>query len=498
MPIITFNQKEYEVPQGTCLREWMTAAALALPCGGKGVCGQCKVMVRGAVSPVSEEERGFLTASEIADGVRLACYTHVAGDCTVESTTPSSITVCTDAVSVYKHKSGFCGIGAVVDVGTTTIAVALYDGDRRIAEAAAANPQAVLGTDVIARIQAAVEGKSELLSTLVRDRINQLLEQAMSDAAISADKLTQAVITGNTVMLSLLTDTAVDGMAVAPFHVRRLFGETVTPAQCGLQRSLGSTPVYLPRCTSAFLGADLTCALHFCNLCGEGETALLIDVGTNGEIALWHKGELYLCSTAAGPAFEGGGLSCGMPACEGAIDRVSIVNGHLVTHTIGGGRSVGICGSGLVDAIACLLDLEELDINGAMDQPAYAIAENVCLTHDDVQALQVAKSAIRAGVETLLQAAHATAEDIEVLYLAGGFGAGLRPVSVGRIGLFPPTLVSRVCQCGNAALAGASLLLDRKRRDTLFEVFDTAHIVNLATDPYFADVFIRYMQFPSS
>lgn len=499
MPTIRINEKEYSVPMGSCLREWMVTAALALPCGGKGICGKCRVKIRGAVNPVTEAEKTFLTSEELSAGMRLACYTVVEGDCTVIVEEPDRMQICTES-STLKCGANvvFAHYGAVVDIGTTTMVAALYNSDgKRLADAAIANPQQPWGADVLSRAEAATKGEMQALTSVVQTGVTALLYEVAQKSGASIDAIESVVVTGNTAMLCLFTGTPVDSLIKAPFTSPRLFGETLSAGACGLKGMSTEIPVYLPCCVGAFLGADLVCAVQHTDLCERSDTVLLVDIGTNGEIALWHKGRLYLCSTAAGPAFEGVGISCGMPAYSGAIDRVVLLNGQLLAHTTGGEKAKGVCGSGLIDAVACLLDLEEIDRSGCMMQAEFSLAENIALTAEDVHALQVAKSAICSGIQTLLHAAGATIEEVAVCYLAGGFGNSLHLIQAGRIGLLPIPLIHRAQLVGNAALGGAEkMLLDPQCRENLFEIFRSAQSIDLATSPFFADAFIRNMLFP--
>jgi uncharacterized 2Fe-2S/4Fe-4S cluster protein (DUF4445 family) len=252
--------------------------------------------------------------------------------------------------------------------------------------------------------------------------------------------------------------------------------------------------VYLPPCISAFVGADTVCALLATELT-KGETALLADIGTNGEMALWHGGRLSVCSTAAGPAFEGVGISQGMRGEEGAVDRVCSVNGRMHAHVIGEGAPRGICGSGLVDAAATMLDLEILDESGYLED-ACPIAEGVSVTPEDVRALQLAKSAIAAGLLTLLWEAGLSKEGALPLFIAGGFGTYLDRRNAERIGLLPRGLARNAVAVGNAALAGASLLLlDREAEAEALSLARRAHTVELATHPVFSEKFMEAMTF---
>jgi uncharacterized 2Fe-2S/4Fe-4S cluster protein (DUF4445 family) len=347
---------------------------------------------------------------------------------------------------------------------------------------------------VINRIEAALDGNARALANAIRGAINEMLATLAGSARIAPNKIDGVVITGNTVMLSLLTAEDVEPFSHAPFRAERLFGETLTAKELGLSSLSEAAPVYLPPCISAFVGADTVCALLATELT-KGETALLADIGTNGEMALWHGGRLSVCSTAAGPAFEGVGISQGMRGEEGAVDRVYPVNGRMHAHVIGEGAPRGICGSGLVDAAATMLDLEILDESGYLED-ACPIAEGVSVTPEDVRALQLAKSAIAAGLLTLLWEAGLSKEGALPLFIAGGFGTYLDRRNAERIGLLPRGLARSSVAVGNAALAGASLLLlDREAEVRALSLARRAHTVELATHPVFSEKFMETMTF---
>lgn len=492
MATVWINDIPQQIAAGKRLSDVLSRAPH--PCGGKGICGKCRVRATGALSPLSREEERHLTPFEIADGMRLSCCTIVEGDCRVTVDTDSVMAVVVDGKSSAAAVSPtFAAYGAAVDIGTTTIAARLHDTTGRLlAQTGCANPQVAFGADVLSRVQTAGEGSN--LTAPLQSAVNALLSDLAGEAGIAPAAIDGVVITGNTVMLCFLTATDPDSLAQAPFAPPRAFNETVTAASVGLTTLAPNRSVYLPPCAAAFIGADAVCAALACDM-ADGRTTLLADMGTNGEMLLAHKGTIYACSTAAGPAFEGVGISCGMPAVTGAIDEVTPLNGRLLCRTIGGGRAEGICGSGLVDSAACLLATEEMDASGYLDA-AVSLGDGVTLTQEDIRALQQAKAAVSAGLQTLLHHADLTADKVEILYTAGGFGSRLNGRNAAAIGLIPQTLATRIQPVGNAALDGASrLLLDVNTRAQMAAMADKIHVIELATDPYFADLFIQNMSF---
>ena len=490
MVTVWVNGIAQQVPFGTLLSVVLSRAPH--PCGGKGVCGKCRVHATGALSGLSKEEERHLTPFEIADGIRLSCCARVEGTCHVTLSADSVMAVVTEGKSTATALSPtFAAYGAAVDIGTTTIAARLYDTAGRIlARDGCANPQVSFGADVLSRIQAAGEGAD--LATPLQEAVNGLLSRLAQTAGIRAVAIDGVVITGNTAMLCLFTATDAASLSRAPFAPPSAFGEVRTAAQLGLTALAPNRAVYLPPCAAAFIGAD---ALSATLACGMDGTAMLADMGTNGEMLLSYNGALYACSTAAGPAFEGVGISCGMPAVVGAIDEVMVVNGRLLPHAIGGGRAEGVCGSGLVDAAACLLATEEMDADGYLDSTV-SLGDGISLTQEDIRALQQAKSAVCSGLQTLLHHANVTADEVEVLYTAGGFGSRLNGRNAAAIGLIPQALATRIQPVGNAALDGAArLLLDAHAREQMTALLEKIQVIELATDPFFTEKFIRNISF---
>lgn len=444
------------------------------PCGGLGKCGKCAVTLTGAVSAPNEAEQKA--------GVRLACQAEVLGDAQVFLPVIADLQqIQTDWEADLFHVTPARGIGLAVDIGSTTVVLRRYDlaTGKLLGQAAMINPQASIAADVMGRIGAAMDGKLPLLQAQISDALALLQRQAGGEAD-------QAVITGNTTMLYLLTGRDPQSLSHAPFEADTLFD---------VNTSILGRPSYLPPCMNAFVGADISCAVLASGMCKE-KTALLCDIGTNGEIALWKEGQLYVTSTAAGPAFEGALISCGCSSIPGAIDRVWAEDGNIQIHTIGDQPAVGICGSGLIDAVAVLLREEIMDETGALDEDI-TFAPGVTLLQKDIRALQLAKAAIAAGIQTLLDGSGTTCEEIESFYLAGGFGSHLNLQSAAAIGLIPGELVEKAKVIGNAALAGASqLLLDQTALPVIREIAKNSRHYNLGGNPTFNTNYMEQMLFP--
>lgn len=470
------NHKEISFTPPRALHELLEEAGFygLRPCGGLGKCGKCAVTLSGEVSAPNNAEETC--------GVRLACQAQLLGDAQVFLPTSADLQqIQTDSDTEPETVVPAEGIGVAVDIGSTTLVLRRYElkTGTLLGQAAMLNPQTAVAADVMSRIGAAMEGKLPLLQTQITDALRLLLHR-------TGGKAHKAVITGNTTMLYLLTGRNPESLSHAPFQADTLF-DTDT--------ALLDMPAYLPPCMNAFVGADISCAVLASGMCRE-KTALLCDIGTNGEIALWKDGILYVTSTAAGPAFEGALISCGCSSIPGAIDKVWSEGGQLRIHTIGDEPAVGICGSGLIDMVAVLLQEEIMDETGALDEDV-APAPGVTLLQKDIRALQLAKAAIAAGIQTLLESSGTTCQEIETFYLAGGFGSHLDLQNAAAIGLIPEELVGKARVIGNAALAGASrLLLDPAAVSRVRNIVQTSRHYNLGGNPTFNEYYMEQMLFP--
>jgi len=457
-------------------------APIAQPCGGLGRCGKCQVHASGSLSPAPESGRC------------LACQTTATGDVTITLQTPANERIITQgALPPFALNPWGQGFGIAVDIGTTTVAAYLYDlqvGDLLRCDSAP-NPQSVFGADVITRMDKAEAGQGEALRKAITGCVAGLIASLGEGRDVSS-----AVITGNTAMFYLLCGHSPSSLLRVPFAMDQRFGCWADPLPLGLP---SDARVYLPHCIAAYLGADITTALLASGLFADGKVkngspVMLADIGTNGEIVLCANGRLYACATAAGPAFEGAGISMGMTARDGAI-------AHITTNTlevIGGGEATGICGSGIVDGLAMMLDIGALDETGALeDGEAYRIpGTGVEITQADVRAVQLAKAAIHAGMRTLIHEAGLSPDQIAFLLIAGGFGSCIDPASAERIGLIPPGFAAKARAIGNAAGMGASMaLLSSTSLEDTKAASSSVQIVELAANPVFMDAYIDCMMF---
>ncbi len=498
MPKIIFNNKECFAKVGSRISDLDEFKSIAsLPCAGSGKCGKCKIKAIGLLSPIDEREKALLSKLEISENYRLACRTYVLGDCEIicECEGEQIINLETRKLSTYKNAS-FKKYGIAIDIGSTTLAATLQNRNGVIlAKAGSKNLQSAYGADVVTRLTSAQNGSHTEICSVTRSQINSLIKELCKNANIDPKKIDRAVITGNTVMLTFLCSLATDGFTHAPFKAPDLFGKTLSASELDLYTLESTCPVYLPPCAGAFVGADLICALLASGIAENDAVCMLIDIGTNGEAVLCQNRKLTFCSAAAGPAFEGAELSCGMGCSDGAIDSVKIVNGKLFCHVIGIGPAKGICGSGIIDALASMKALEIIEESGYLEDSPYEIFENVYITQQDVRKIQLAKSAICAALKTLARLSGITPSQIEKLYIAGGFGNSLNIQNACNISLIPAELAEKCETMGNGALQGAQMLLFDKSLEKLCEKYAKGEVVDLSTSPIFAEHYVMGMTF---
>lgn len=469
------------------------------PCGGHGRCGKCKVIARGELSKISSEEERLLKRSEIESGIRLACRTRIYGKCEVEPIENiSGANIVTEGIGCEFNKDpifkGFC---VAIDIGTTTLAAVLFNNSGEIlARTSKMNMQARYGADVISRIEATVKGKDEELSQIVQGEICDMIGEICQSASVDAKNIGGCVICGNTAMMTLALGGDVAPLSAAPFEPSARYGQYIR-AEWLYGHVASDCMIYAAPCVSGFVGGDAVCSVIAATGCNITGRKLVIDIGTNGETALLCGGKIYVCSTAAGPAFEGVGISYGMRAVNGAIDRVGIINGEVYPLSVIGGKdAVGICGSGLIDAMACLVTLGEVDETGEL-YSRVRLADGVYIDQSDVRTLQVAKSAIRSGIEVLCHRGNVKVSDIEEMYIAGGFGRYLDLASAARIGLLPENSVKIAKFIGNGAITGAYMIgMSREIMARAEAIARQAIHVELSTSEEFSSEFIKRMHFP--
>jgi uncharacterized 2Fe-2S/4Fe-4S cluster protein (DUF4445 family) len=390
--------------------------------------------------------------------------------------------------------------GLAVDVGTTTLVMELVDVEsgRTLDMEAAFNSQSKRGADVISRLTyALLETKNAAeLRGLVLESLNQMARRLLVRNRISPGSVYEVAVSGNTAMSHLLLGVPVDSLARAPYHAvfSRLPG--LRASEVGLAIHPHGKAYFAPNIKS-FVGGDISSGLLAARLATRSGNFLFLDLGTNGEIVLKVGEELVATSTAAGPAFEGMNISCGMPALTGAIYKAED-SGSILASTIGNSPAQGVCGTGLIDLIAVFLARGEIVPGGAIQNPAkrLPVAAGIDLTQDDVRQMQLACAAIKSGIRLMLKAKGLSVEGLDGVLIAGAFGSYLNIRNSQALGLLPRMDEERVMFVGNASLAGARLLLvSKEEREELESLVQRIHFLSLASDPEFQDYFIRALEF---
>lgn len=516
-------------------------AGIETPCGGKGTCGKCKVTV---IKPYYKDVLACRT--KICDGMEI-----IVGRKESTGTKEDSMVVLTNGGNVSekfnervnehvnrnvvlkeetaneseKVESNEDTLAAC-DIGTTTVVCYLIDKEtgQIISTRSGANPQRSFGADVLSRIDAAARaddndkanGGLQMMQTQIVSLLNGWISEMLTECGRT--KVSRFSVAGNTVMCHLLMGISPEKLGKAPFMPDEYFGREFNPLDIGLENC--QTMIIFPA-VSGFVGGDITAGMMETVNCNE--LTLYLDIGTNGEMALGIGDRYVCCATAAGPAFEGSQIELGMPASKGAVDKVWLEGRRIKYSVIGNDRPVGLCGSGLIDALAVLLKAGIIDENGTIlsgqelpilfrsyvfeveeeetaqsTEPSLAvhIALGVYITQEDIRKLQLAKGAIAAGIEVLFKEYGCTPCNIDVLTFAGGFGNYIDKASAAAIGLFPQELLDKAKEVGNAAGNGAvSAALSKEAWERALEISGDMRYIELASYPHFNEMYVEHMNF---
>ncbi len=433
------------------------------PCGGRGTCKKCTVLLNG--SPV------------------LACRTMLSGDGEVILPEKENLVSVTAGAETGRLTERVC---LCLDIGTTTLALALVSLDENavIRTVTAPNPQRVFGADVISRIAHCAKNGPESLQNVLLERIKELTFRLLSPFALSS--VETMYVAGNTTMLHLFFGENCASLGVAPYTPAFLDFRTVPGEDLGFFQV--NTVTALPG-ISAFVGADIVAGINAVGMPPSGKYRILLDLGTNAEIALYNERRILCTAAAAGPCFEGANISCGMSASDGAVCAVSPQGDVTV---LGGGEAKGLCATGLVDAVARAVREEDIDETGFLEEDPLPLCPGVELTGKDIREFQLAKSAVRAGLECLLHQAGISYDAVDGLYVAGGFSAGLNVKSAAFVGLIPEELQEIFHGVNNASLSGT---VQYACSGSLPLPLSSAEAVDLSGEKLFSDLFMEYMMF---
>lgn len=488
MPTVTFlNEKQQiSVPEYTTVLEAARRLGLELaaPCGGNGKCGKCRALVEG---------------KEV-----LACRYRVEEDLSVELPRQSKTSILASGQMAdlpadpikFGHLLAF-------DLGTTTVVCYLLSPDgKELAAESMLNPQSPYGADVISRIRHALAGEMAALTRAIRKGMWGLTEKCCQKAAVAPAEIGVISVVGNPCMQQLFLGISPSNLAAVPFapvlkSATAENGDVVFP-ECSNALLLTVPDI------SGYVGADTLGCILASRMYEAKETTLMVDIGTNGEMVLSHNGRMVACSTAAGPALEGANITFGMRGGTGAVDHIWAENGQLCYSVIGGVAPTGICGSGIVDAVAALLELKLINRRGRIQttrekdgQRVIYLSDSVYLTQEDIRQVQMAKGAIAAGIHLMCGYLGITVEEIEQVILAGAFGSFLDPNSACRIGLLPAELSGRITAAGNLAGVGAKMVAMNKGQFALTnELLKKVEFLELADLPAFQKTFAGCMILP--
>lgn len=525
--------------------------AVSAVCGGHGNCGKCRIRLLSGETAVTRQEKAFFSEKELEAGWRLACQAYPLTDCEIElPATEEEFQILSSGegtdkklekeradTKTEKKRTGRKGerhaaraedrkerektesaeYGIAADIGTTTLAVQLVrlDTGEILDTEVSVNHQRSYGADVLSRIQASNEGRKKELQESIQKDLWGLFERLIEKSGVSGEKVSEICMAGNTAMVHLLLGYSCEELGRLPFRPVTLeppvmkaadvFGSAWKTGRAERGVSSETRTRLLPG-IAAFVGGDITAGLLSCDFDQEEGACLLLDFGTNGEIALGGKDRIFVTSAAAGPAFEGGSISWGCGSVPGAVCHVRIgENGQAEAKTIGERPPVGICGTGLIETAAELLRCGFMDETGRL-APEYAktgfpiartvSGEPIVLTQKDIRELQLAKAAMRAGLEILLSTAGMEYKDVRLVWLAGGFGYFMDWNKAAAIGLLPKSFLDRVQIAGNSSLTGARLALTKEGAwERIRRLRSVAKEVRLGGRKEFQEAYVDAMRF---
>ena len=496
---------------------------ISAPCNGNGICGKCIVRYKSGATEPTKQDREFLSEKQLEQGYRLACQSYPTEEYKVEipeleetievlsqweNQRTEEILKNTAEGTAEKTENALYGI--CIDIGTTTLAALLVnlETEADCQTAVSVNHQRAYGSDVLSRISASNSGKKWEIQRCIRQDLQKLIRELLQKEKITEQQIQRIVIAGNTTMCHLLRGFSCETLGVAPFLPVDLSWMEGSAADFLGMKELDTKVVILPG-ISAFVGADIMAGIAKMNMHRSEGYHLLLDIGTNGEMVLGNCRHMYVTSTSAGPAFEGGNISCGMASIPGVISHVFMEEtGKTGFQVIGEAdgenkkkqQAIGICGTGMIDLVYELRKHQMIDEHGTYSDlyfdTGYELAGKVKFTQYDIREIQMAKAAIRAGVDILVKKAGIAFDEVDDCYLAGGFGTKIDITKAAGIGLIPKELEMKTIPVGNTVLAGTKeVLLGRISKDELEKIQTMADVINLAEENDFEELYLSYMDF---
>lgn len=479
---------EVKVNSGTPLKDVLHEFGMEFPCGGKGICGACKIKLLKGELAADDAQLKRLQKLKLSDNWRLACFCMAESDITLELSQFDNIILADNTNFDFEPQKGY---GVAVDLGTTTVVAQMVnlENGHILDSVSTVNPQARFGADLIARIQACLDGNQTEMQQLIRIKIGEMIGQMLAKHPVEINKVS---IVGNTVMHHIFCGFDLQPLSMYPFNSPNMEAGTFQPRELGWKLP-ANAEIRFHANIGSFVGSDILAGIAATKMARQEEYSLLIDLGTNGEIVLGNQDRIVCASTAAGPAFEGARISRGMRAATGAISSLTFNGGKMVPHVIGNAEARGICGSGLIDAVAILLEQQQIGMFGEINsgEEAVQITPKVALTQQDIREFQLAKAALATGVQLLIDKLGISTSEIKKAYIAGGFGNFLNIKNVIRTGLIE-CREEKITKLGNTALIGAKMFLFDGADSGRSILEKTTHI-NLEGEPNFQDVYIEKM-----
>ena len=481
---------------------------ISAPCGGKGRCGKCGIQVLNGNTWISDEDKKIYSEEELDAGWRLSCclYPTEELEVSVSQSDESLFEAVGETENTEESGTEESFYHVAVDIGTTTIAMSLIGGEsgKVFRTVTSVNSQRAYGADVISRIQASVDGKKEELKKSIQKDLQDSMEKLLKETGVSGEDVGKIVIGGNTTMGHLLMGYDCDTLGVFPFTPVNIDFIKGTEEILGTDR-FGKKEVILLPGISTYVGGDIVSGMYAYDFTEKEDVCMFIDLGTNGEMGIGNKEKILVTSTAAGPAFEGGNITWGMGSVPGAICSVKLEGTETEVKTIRDEAPQGICGTGVVETAAELVREEIVDETGALDEDyfddGFPLAKTpdgkeIVFTQKDVREIQLAKAAVRAGVETLLLRYGIKKEEVSKVYLAGGFGYKLNTDKAIAIGMIPEEWQDHIVAVGNSSLSGACKYLKDENGDkTIEKLVSISEEVNLSADKEFNEFYMNEMFF---
>ncbi len=482
--------KEIQVNHQTPLIDVLHEFGIEFPCGGNGTCGKCKVRLLDGEINITESHHQKLNQLSLADDWRLACYSQCISDITLEIEQFNHLILADESEFDFLPQDGF---GIAVDLGTTTVVSQLIDlsTSKVIAVETMLNPQVKFGADLISRIQACLDGHADEMTRIIRNAVGTMIDLMLKKQEVDVQKV---VLVGNTAMQLIFSNCDVSPLSAYPFHTNNLGIKTFQAKELGWTFRVNGPIQFYPSIGS-FVGSDILAGITATGLHQKEKYTALIDLGTNGEIVIGNKNQIVCASTAAGPAFEGANISMGMRAVTGAISSLYLSDGKIESVVIGNTSAKGICGSALIDAVAILRKLDLIGMFGEINSgdPLINLAGKVNLTQKDINEFQLAKAALAAGMTILSTNLSIHPDEIETIYIAGGFGNYISIENVVATGMIE-VQEEKIHKMGNTALIGAKMFLFSDPGIT-HEILSKIRHINLEGDSNFQDIYVDKMLF---